>query len=91
MMIILASILIGAAGGALSSVVIQRDPNTRGPAIVVGILGGLLGLGTHAGMGSEGMIEIASCEYIASALGALLALFLWSVAQRLFLAPPVEG
>ena len=55
---------------------------------VVKALGALLGLATHTGLGGEGLISFPGCEYFASSIGALLALLLWCVALRLFLAPP---
>jgi len=85
---IMTSILIGALVGGLACVVLRNSQVNRWATMAVGILGALLGLATHTGLGDGGLIDFFGCEYVASGMGALLALLLWCVAQRLFLAKP---
>ena len=84
----LVSVSIGSLVGILACTM-QWFRNSRGWAtLAIAIVGALLGLATHTGLGGEGLIEFPGCEYFSSSVGALLALVLWSVALRLFLAPP---
>ena len=84
---ILLSVLIGGFIGGLVGLLSENENSGRSPAVATGILGALLGLVTDSWMGTTGL-QTAGCEYIASASGATLCLFLWIVAQRLFLADP---
>ncbi len=84
---ILISVSIGSLIGGLACIVAWfRQANARA-TFAVAVLGALLGLATHTGLGGEGLIEFPGCEFFASSVGALLALLLWSVALRLFLSP----
>ena len=83
---IMTSILIGALVGGLGCVVLRNSQVNRWATVAVGILGALLGLATHTGLGNEGLIDFAGCEYVASGTGSALALLLWCIAQKLFLA-----
>jgi len=85
---IMTSILIGALVGGLAFVVLRSGQVDHWATVAVGILGALLGLATHTGLGDGGLIDFVGCEYVASGTGAVLALLLWCVAQRLFLARP---
>jgi uncharacterized membrane protein YeaQ/YmgE (transglycosylase-associated protein family) len=88
---ILTSVLIGGLIGGLACIVLRSCHANVRATLAVGILGALLGLATHTGLGGEGLIEFPGCEYFASSVGGLLSLLLWCVAQRLFLATPSEG
>lgn len=83
---ILTSVSIGGLVGGLACIVLWSRQVSAWATFAVGILGALLGLATHTGLGGEGLIEFPGCEYFASSVGALLSLLLWCVAQRLFLA-----
>jgi uncharacterized membrane protein YeaQ/YmgE (transglycosylase-associated protein family) len=85
---ILVSVSIGSVLGGLACLVAWFRQTSARATFVVAVVGALLGLATHTGLGGEGLIEFPGCEYFASSVGALLALVLWSVALRLFLAPP---
>ena len=82
------SVIIGGLIGGIVAIIIQSGRTRPWPAIATGILGGLLGLVTDKWLGNTGLQDFAGCEYLAAASGAILALFLWAVAQRLFLADP---
>jgi uncharacterized membrane protein YeaQ/YmgE (transglycosylase-associated protein family) len=85
---IIVSVSIGSIVGSLACTR-QWFRNSNGWAtFAVAVVGALLGLATHTGLGGEGLIEFPGCEYFASSAGAMLALLLWSVALRLFLTPP---
>ena len=86
-MAIAASILIGAIVGCLASFVYRPNNSSAFTSLGVGILGALVGLATIAWLG-RGPLDWAYCEHVASGVGAVLLLFLWIVAQRLFLAAP---
>lgn len=88
---ILTSVLIGSAIGGLACFVLRSRHVSAWATYTVAVLGGLLGLATHVGLGGEGLIEFPGCDYFASGVGALLSLLLWCVAQRLFLASPPSG
>ena len=81
---ILGSIMIGAVAAGLVPLVFKTSKFALAPTLAVGILGGLLGLATDTWLGSDGMTDLAFCEYIAAGVGAVLALFVWIVAHRLF-------
>ena len=85
---ILVSIAIGSLIGGLACLMTRFRQASGMGTLAVAVLGALLGLATHTGLGGEGLIEFPGCEYFASSIGAMLALVLWSVALRLFLAPP---
>lgn len=85
---IIVSVSIGSIIGLLACVVLRSHEMSAWGTFAISVLGALLGLATHTGLGGEGLIEFPGCEYFASSVGALLALTLWCVAQRLFLAPP---
>lgn len=82
------SIFLGAILGCLACFILRGTLTNCGTGIAVGILGSLVGLAAHFGMGEGGLVDFAGCEYVAAALGAVLALGLWCVAQKLFLATP---
>jgi uncharacterized membrane protein YeaQ/YmgE (transglycosylase-associated protein family) len=82
----LTSVLIGGLVGGVACFILWSRQIGTWPTLTVGILGALLGLATHTGLGSK----FPGCEYFASSVGALLSLLLWCVAQRLFLATPSE-
>ena len=85
---ILECLLIG-VGVSLGAVFILRGSEAKHSAtITVGLIGTLLGLAAQAGMGHEDHIHLPYSERLASGYGAALALFLWIVAQRLFLQTP---
>jgi uncharacterized membrane protein YeaQ/YmgE (transglycosylase-associated protein family) len=84
----LVSVSIGSLVGGLACTLKWFRHYSGWATFAVALFGALLGLATHAGLGGEGLIEFPGCEYFASSVGAMLALVLWSVALRLFLAPP---
>lgn len=88
-MVITLCILIGAAIGGLVPFVFKSSGFAFSPTLAVGILGALLGLVTDKWINSEGMTDFIYCEYVASATGAVLALFVWMVAHRLFFDEPM--
>lgn len=88
---ILTSILIGALIGGLACLVLRAGLANCWATVAVGVLGALLGLAIHVGIGDGGLIDFVGCEYVASGTGAALALLLWCVAQKLFLAKPAPS
>lgn len=84
----ISSVLIGCLIGCLAWAVLRSRGAGVWPTVSVSLMGALLGLATHTGLGSDGLIDFAACEYVASGVGSVLALMLWFVAQRLFLATP---
>ena len=84
---IFTSVLTGAVIGGLAIYVVQVRGTGALSTVVVGILGALLGLATDKWLGSGGLNDLTNCVFIASVAGSILLLFLWAVAQRLFLAP----
>lgn len=87
---ILSSIVIGAIAGGLAALVCRSVRACLSTSVAVGILGGLLGLASDFWLGAGDHAQLAFSETLASSVGALLALFLWLVAQRLFLGNPSE-
>ena len=85
---ILVSLSIGSLVGLLAFAIPWFRHASGWATLAVALLGALLGLAAHTGLGGEGLIEFPGCEYFASTVGASAALVLWSVALRLFLAPP---
>jgi uncharacterized membrane protein YeaQ/YmgE (transglycosylase-associated protein family) len=85
---ILVSVSIGSLIGGLACTLTWFRHTSDWATFAIAVVGALLGLATHTGLGGEGLIEFPGCEYFASSVGAMLALLLWSVALRLFLAPP---
>ena len=88
---ILSSVIVGAVAGGLAAVVCRSFDFCLTTSLAVGILGSLLGLASDFWLATGGLSKLAFSEYLASGVGAVLALFLWIVAQRLFLdnPPPV--
>ena len=85
---ILETSLIG-IGVSLGAIFLLRGSEAKHSAtITVGVIGALLGLATHVGMGHEQLVHLANSERLAAGYGAALTLFLWIVAQRLFLQTP---
>ena len=85
---ILLSVAVGLAV-AIGAISLLRGTDAKySGTLTVGVLGALLGTATHLGMGHEGIIDLPSSHTMASAYGATIALFLWIVAQRLFLQSP---
>lgn len=88
---IVESLLIG-IGVSLAAMFFLRGAEAKFSAtFTVGIIGALLGLALHVGMGHQGVTHMASSDRLASAFGATLTLFLWIVAQRLFLQSPATS
>ncbi len=87
---ILSSIVIGACAGGLAAVICRSIRACLSTSVAVGILGGLLGLASDFWLGTGDLAQLAFSDTLASSVGALLALFLWLVAQRLFLGDPSE-
>ncbi len=87
---ILSSIVVGAGAGGLAAVACRSIHACLTTSVAVGILGGLLGLASNFWLGAGDLAQLAFSEYLASGVGAVLALFLWIVAQRLFLGNPPE-
>ncbi len=87
---ILSSIAVGAVVGGLIALACRSIVVGTAASVAVGILGGLLGLASDFWLSREGLARLAFSEHLASGVGALLALFLWIVAQRLFFGNPPE-
>lgn len=85
---IVESFVIGLGVAFLAMIFLRSSEAKLSATLAVGAIGALLGLAIHVGMGHKGIIDISSSERLASAYGAGLALFLWIVAQRLFLQTP---
>ena len=87
---ILSSIIVGAVAGGLAAMVCRTIEFCLTTSLAVGILGGLLGLASDFWLSREGLAGLTFSEYLASGVGAVLTLFLWIVAQRLFFGTPPE-
>ena len=88
---ILTGIVVGALAGGLVAAAYRSAHFSIPSCVGVGILGGLLGLACDFWLGREGLCNIAYSEFLASGIGASVTLFLWIVAQRLFLSNPSES
>lgn len=87
---IFSSVLVGTLAGGLAAMVCRSASFCLTTSIAVGILGGLLGLASDFWLATGGFSTLAFSEYLASGVGAVLALMLWIVAQRLFFGTPSE-
>lgn len=87
---IVASVLIGSIAALLAIVALRGSHLKPSATLAVGILGALLGLAIDVAMGYDRVLDFIAGEHLASACGAASALFLWIVAQRLFLGPPTQ-
>jgi len=89
---ILVAVGIGAVISLLASLMLPIDKSMTAATFAVGILGALVGLSTDKWLMSSGATPFAMSEYVAMISGAVVTLFLWGVAQRLFLsnAKPVR-
>jgi len=87
---ILNGVIVGAFAGGMVALVYRSAKLSVASSIGVGILGGLLGLACDFWLGKQGLCNIAYSEFLASGIGAAVSLFLWIVAQRLFLGNPPE-
>ena len=85
---VLESVLIGIGVSMAAMLILRGSDAKHSSTITVGVVGSLLGLAIHIGMGHEGVVHLADSERLASGYGASLTLFLWIVAQRLFLQTP---
>ena len=86
-MAIIESVLIGIVAALLAMFALRTSHLKFSATAAVGVLGALIGLAIDVAMGYEGVVDFISGERLASICGAVSALFLWSVAQRLFLEP----
>ena len=87
---ILTSIVVGAVAGGLAATITRTARYCQTTSFAVGILGGLLGLASDYWLAAGGITDLAFSEYFASGVGAIVALFLWIVAQQLFLGNPPD-
>ena len=87
---ILTSVIVGAAAGGLAGLICRHEDFCLTTSLAVGILGGLLGLASDFWLATGGLASLAFSEYWASGVGAVVALILWIVAQKLFLGTPSE-
>ena len=87
---ILSSVVVGAVAGVLAALVCRTVDFCRTASLAVGILGGLLGLACDFWLGTGGLSDLAFSAYWASGVGAIVALTLWIVAQKLFLSAPAD-
>lgn len=87
---ILSSVLVGAVAGGLAVPICRNVAFGLSTSLAVGILGGLLGLASDFWLAAGGLSDLAFSEYWASSVGAVVALTLWIVAQKLFLGTPSE-
>lgn len=87
---ILSSIVVGAVAGGLAAMICRSIEFCLTTSLSVGILGSLLGLASDYWLATGGYTNLAFSEYLASGTGAIVALSLWIVAQRLFLGTPAE-
>ncbi len=87
---IVQSIAIGSVAAAFAMLTLRGSQAKFSATLAVGILGALLGLAIYVAMGRDGVIDLAVSEYLVSGCGAVSALFLWIVAQRLFIVPPSQ-
>lgn len=75
---ILSSIIIGAIAGVLAPLVYKPCKASEWSTLAVGILGALLGMATSKWMGASALLS--------GAIGSAATIFIWAMAQRLFLA-----
>lgn len=87
---ILSSVIVGAAIGGLAALICRSGDFCLTTSLAVGILGGLLGLASNFWLATGGLADLAFSTTLASGVGAAVALLLWIVAQKLFLANPPE-
>ncbi|MGI9430317.1 MAG: hypothetical protein ACR2NM_16770 [Bythopirellula sp.] len=87
---ILSSVLVGAVAGGLATLICRNVDFCLTTSLAVGILGGLLGLASDFWLATGGLAALAFNHYWASSVGAVVALTLWIVAQKLFLGTPAE-
>jgi uncharacterized membrane protein YeaQ/YmgE (transglycosylase-associated protein family) len=87
---ILSSIVVGAVAGGLATLICRNVDFCLTASLAVGILGGLLGLASDFWLATGGLAELAFSQYWASSVGAVVALLLWIVAQKLFLEAPSD-
>jgi len=83
---IVVSVLIGAAVGGLAQLLGRSSRSSEWSTLAVGILGALLGTVGKVWLSFPGRFGAP----ILSCLGAVLALVLWTVAQKMLVASPVE-
>lgn len=87
---ILTSIVVGAVAGGLATLICRPLQIASATSIAVGVLGGLVGLVSDFWLATGGLTDLAFSEHLASGVGAVIALTLWIVAQRLFFGNPPE-
>ena len=89
-MAILSSIVIGTVAGGLATLVRRSVNFYLTSSMAVGILGALLGAAANFWLGAGGGRGLSLSGTVASGIGAVVMLFLWIVAQRLFFGEPAE-
>lgn len=85
---ILLGIAVGLMAGGVACWLLRTRSVAVSACLAVGVVGALVGLATDTWLSSNSANGLTLSEIVASSLGAVLVLALWTIAQRLFLSQP---